>query len=247
MTPGDSGIASAAMPEAQEQECPSCRARHSASDGDFCEVCGYNFKTGVCGNPFAHEPEPAPAAAPIPETTSTPAPPIAAEQSIVAPEAPTELPEISDSSAPVIEPSLAISVPEPVERPSASIHPSEARRWQLVSSIDLSITGVPEEEGPADRAARIFPLDLQEQLIGRRSTRRGINPEISLDTDDGVSHRHASIIHQPDGSFALLDLGSSNGTLLNGQELKPNVPTPLAEGDRIGVGRWTCLTFQARA
>jgi tetratricopeptide (TPR) repeat protein len=54
--------------------------------------------------------------------------------------------------------------------------------------------------------------------------------------DDQASRRHAQVEPGPDG-FVLVDLGSTNGTLLNGQRL--DGPTPLSPGDRILVGDTT--------
>lgn len=58
----------------------------------------------------------------------------------------------------------------------------------------------------------------------------------SLVLNDGlVSGQHAEI--RPNGTgYVLLDLGSTNGTMLNGQPLLPQVPQPLASGDRITIG-----------
>src|SRR5262249_20921237 len=50
---------------------------------------------------------------------------------------------------------------------------------------------------------------------------------------DLVSRRHARIELQPSGA-TITDLGSSNGTLLNGQLLE--APQPLRVGDRIQMG-----------
>ena len=224
MSPADSSARSSSSTSASSaEECPTCHAKRASGDGDFCEVCGYNFKTGICGMPFVSEPVPSPveASEPLP-SVPTPAP------------APVEAVPDSTPTAPSGKGTSPQTASE------------NTQRWQLVATIDLSITNVPEAEGPADLGERIFPLDLADQLIGRRSTRRGIFPEISLDTDDGISHRHARILRQSDGGFSVLDLGSSNGTRLNGQELKPNLLTPIIPGDRICVGRWTCLTLQAR-
>jgi pSer/pThr/pTyr-binding forkhead associated (FHA) protein len=48
-----------------------------------------------------------------------------------------------------------------------------------------------------------------------------------------VSRRHASILVDARGA-TLEDLGSRNGTLLNGRPL--TAPAPLADGDEIGLG-----------
>ncbi len=55
--------------------------------------------------------------------------------------------------------------------------------------------------------------------------------------DGYASTRHARVERQGDGRFWLVDLGSSNGTQLNGQLVRPNVPVPLDTGDVIKVGK----------
>ncbi len=51
----------------------------------------------------------------------------------------------------------------------------------------------------------------------------------------GISRRHAIIRRTADG-FVLIDLGSKNGTILNGVRLDPDVPHPLSSGDQITLG-----------
>jgi ABC-type multidrug transport system ATPase subunit/predicted component of type VI protein secretion system len=50
-----------------------------------------------------------------------------------------------------------------------------------------------------------------------------------------VSQHHARV-SDLDGSPVLTDLGSSNGTRLNGADLAPREPQPLHDGDRIEIG-----------
>ncbi len=52
-------------------------------------------------------------------------------------------------------------------------------------------------------------------------------------TDNGVSRRHAIIHYQDGGDYLLVDLGSTNGTMLNGRYL--HRPTVLKSGDRISI------------
>jgi adenylate cyclase len=59
--------------------------------------------------------------------------------------------------------------------------------------------------------------------------------------DSKVSRRHA-IIHAQGGEFYLVDLGSRNGTLLNGQRLR--IPSQLKDNDRIEIST-TVLKFRA--
>jgi Protein of unknown function (DUF3662)/FHA domain len=60
--------------------------------------------------------------------------------------------------------------------------------------------------------------------------------------DKGASRRHAQIRHKDDG-FTLTDLGSTNGTRLNGQTVQSRA---LADGDRITIGS-TQLEFRQGA
>lgn len=54
--------------------------------------------------------------------------------------------------------------------------------------------------------------------------------------DDTISHRHASIFEEPEGIF-IQDLGSRNGTLVNGMRMEGK--TPIHPGDSIQLGRIT--------
>jgi serine/threonine protein kinase len=73
--------------------------------------------------------------------------------------------------------------------------------------------------------------------IGRRDPRRNHFPELDLaEHDKGIASRnHASI--QLDGeTYTLMDLGSTNGTLLNGTRVPAHVLQRLQQGDVIKIG-----------
>lgn len=67
--------------------------------------------------------------------------------------------------------------------------------------------------------------------------------DVSL-PDDGVSRRHAKVILSEDGIVNLKDLGSTNGTWVNGA---PIDATLLREGDRIQLGPDVTLRFGYRS
>ncbi len=101
---------------------------------------------------------------------------------------------------------------------------------------------------PVGVADRVAELNADRALIGRKSTSRNIHPEVDLSLtpeDVAVSRQHAEIVRAADGTFTVTDLGSSNGTFLNGSAaaMSPNTPMPLANGDSISVGAWTTLTL----
>jgi pSer/pThr/pTyr-binding forkhead associated (FHA) protein len=72
-----------------------------------------------------------------------------------------------------------------------------------------------------------------------------VDPEIDLSgspVDPGISRLHALLLPAPDGSWAVLDPGSANGTMLNDREISPGDLIPLHDGDRINLGAWTVIT-----
>ena len=54
--------------------------------------------------------------------------------------------------------------------------------------------------------------------------------------EKGVSRQHA-VINVTKEAVLLADLGSTNGTLLNGRKLVPNAPSILEDGDVVTFGR----------
>ncbi|MFD9224127.1 FHA domain-containing protein [Streptomyces sp. NPDC060064] len=110
----------------------------------------------------------------------------------------------------------------------------------------------PEATGlnlPAYSPEQHLPLTGNQITIGRRRHSTGESPDIDLSVppeDPGVSHQHAVLVQQPDGSWAVVDQNSTNGTTLNGAEdpLQPYVPIPLNDGDQVHVGAWTTITIR---
>lgn len=87
---------------------------------------------------------------------------------------------------------------------------------------------------------RRIEVDLSDEvLIGRADPTRGIIPDIDLGPfggyDAGVSRRHA-ILSYRDGAYRIEDLGSANGTFVNGRQIEPMRATPLQHGDEIMCG-----------
>ena len=221
------GSAASAVSSAGSGEtCPDCGTPRN-NNARFCEVCRYNFDTGASGVAppvvVAMPPAPEPISAPV--LVAEPAPPAAP----VSPPAPSR---VYDAPAP----------PAPAVAADGSlIH------WEISAVVDGSLYADPDPKAPlpVNEPERVFPLDIAEMLIGRRSDRKDIHPEIPL-ADPGVSNRHAKLQRQPDGSFILLDVGSTNGTQLNGVDIQPGVRTPLRDGDEITLGCWTRMTLHAK-
>jgi len=205
-------------PVAAGPPCPKCGTPKA---GQFCEKCGFNFASGQ------------------PLSTSVPAPP----------------PPVTPGPGQPVSgpPSSAVTGPagDGASSPSRQLGPA----WTAVVTADRGyFDGVVAAGGP-DAATLEFPgycperrfrLAGPEMRIGRRSVSRGVQPEIDLTgppADTGVSHLHAVLLAQPDGSWAIVDPGSANGTKLNDQDLSTGVRTPLHDGDEICLGAWTKLTI----
>lgn len=81
-----------------------------------------------------------------------------------------------------------------------------------------------------------------EFTIGRTAEGQPILPDVDLSRFEayaqGVSRLHASIkvFNQ---RVVITDLGSSNGTRVNGQKIVPHVDYPLNHGDMIALGKFT--------
>jgi hypothetical protein len=123
--------------------------------------------------------------------------------------------------------------------------PPPAQIWEVLISVDPSLRTEESPQAPIDIPPVTIRLSAPSNLIGRNSTQRAIFPEISLDSDDAVSHRHALLTRPPDGSLVLRDIGSSNGTRLNGKDLHPLTDVLITAGDQITLGHWTRIIIQA--
>lgn len=94
----------------------------------------------------------------------------------------------------------------------------------------------------ADGTAGVLILPTGEQVVlGELVVTLGRLDDCTISFHDpNVSRRHAEI--RPDGTgFVLVDLGSTNGTFVNGARVTQH---RLVDGDRIGVGA-TVLDFRA--
>jgi pSer/pThr/pTyr-binding forkhead associated (FHA) protein len=82
---------------------------------------------------------------------------------------------------------------------------------------------------------KVFPMEKNELFIGRDLT----NDIVVNDAE--VSRRHARLVLLPEG-FTLEDLGSTNGTFVNGQRLA--AVFPLNPGETITLGEHVTLVYE---
>jgi serine/threonine-protein kinase len=86
-----------------------------------------------------------------------------------------------------------------------------------------------------------YVVKSERALIGRLDSRAGIRPEVDLTSQElhepvpSVSRQHAEIVLVDDG-FQVADLGSFNGSWLNGTTLEKGKHANLAVGDQLRLG-----------
>lgn len=88
---------------------------------------------------------------------------------------------------------------------------------------------------------QVLPLSSRNEFtMGRISEGQPIMPDIDLSPYQayaaGVSRLHA-VIKRSGFSVVFMDLGSANGTFLNGSRLAPNEEQSLHHGDIISLGK----------
>lgn len=211
---------------------PTCPEGHESTDAEFCDVCGLALDASLRTSPL-----------PGPRRC---------------PECNARLhgrfcEECGNDSRPDAPPPL------PPRAPAPDLHPTQApSAWTATVSADrahfenvaASSETATGNGFPAAWQDRRLLLRGDQVSIGRRSRSRGISPDIDLagpPEDYGVSHLHAVLIPRKDSGWSIVDVGSTNGTMINDHPypLAANIPHPLEDGDRIYVGAWTVITVTA--
>ena len=90
-------------------------------------------------------------------------------------------------------------------------------------------------------SGKILPLASRNEFtLGRLSEGQPIMPDIDLTPyqayASGVSRLHA-VVKREDSRVAVMDLGSSNGTYVNGRRLNPHTEESLSHGDIVALGK----------
>ncbi len=212
---------------------PTCPDGHASVSTDYCDVCGLAIPASSSAGPAPHA------------TVVLPA-----------------LDDDDDTSATV--------PPEPCPVCGARRLPNELvceacghdfrgrasneKEWEVTVHADrdqFARVAAPGLAFPAEASELTVPLVGDRMRIGRGRDRDGVLPEIDLVgrvEDPGISRPHAVLERSSDGSYAVRDLGSTNGTTV-GHELTvvgTDAAVPLADGDVIHIGAWTAITIHSR-
>jgi hypothetical protein len=125
------------------------------------------------------------------------------------------------------------------------LDPSKIEEEIDLSSMPDELLG--KESGLADIVLYLIEAKQTLQLVGRKEYTLGrvaegqpILPDVDLSPFDayaqGVSRLHAALKINKN-RVAIMDLGSSNGTRVNGQKIVPHVDYPINHNDQIALGK----------
>ncbi|MGA8255701.1 MAG: FHA domain-containing protein [Nocardioides sp.] len=163
----------------------------------------------------------------------------------------------STSSLDLPSASMAGPAPATASAPEADSNPSPAPSDAWVAEIWIDPDWYADQQStdplPSPGVPTVVPLKHTSVLIGRASKSRGIHPDLDLDSDSGISRRHAQLTH--DGSrWFVEDLGSSNGTYVGGSAgTLPKDPIiagkkfEIGGGDKVYLGAWTRIVLRKAA
>jgi pSer/pThr/pTyr-binding forkhead associated (FHA) protein len=89
-------------------------------------------------------------------------------------------------------------------------------------------------------AGAAIPLAAKPEItLGRPDAVSGFRPDIDLgplDTQRLTSRRHAKLVREDGALFVLEEVGTANGTFVNGTRIAPGVKTRVADGDTLRFG-----------
>jgi hypothetical protein len=216
-----------------------CTEDHAAATGEYCDVCGLRLRGAQDASPPPAPAERCPSCGAAREGRFCE---VCGYDSALGP-------------PPASSPAADAAAPDVAEAPRQS----PGGPWTAVVRADRAwFEEVLRRNGPdadtlqfpAFSTERRFVLDRPQLAIGRRSRSRGIEPEIDLSAppvDPGVSALHALLVGRPDGGWEVVDLDSTNGTVVGDRPdpIPPNTPVRLADGDVVKVGAWTTITLVA--
>jgi len=139
--------------------------------------------------------------------------------------------------------------------PTSSIHPISGSFHNSQSEdINPQMSSVSHDSGGDGIIALeilgigvILPIHGRREItIGRRSEGQPIIPDIDLTPykalESGVSRLHVSI-QFTEKEITLTDLGSVNGTWLNGKRVSAHTPYPINLGDLMRLGKLEILVL----
>ena len=207
----------------------TCPKGHESAAEDYCDSCGAPIGAVVLATP---------AAEPIGQLTE-----VLPEMTVIVSRPPAQLEPCPSCGEPRSDRDLFCERCgyDYVTGAAPVVSPAGTAAWTAVIAADRSQY---DRSAPAGLA---FPetnvpvtLTLADDAVDIGRTEAGGDP--------AVSRSHVTLLRQTDGSYAVVDRGSTNGTTINDDPaaIEAEVPMPLNDGDCIHIGAWTTITMRYR-
>lgn len=139
------------------------------------------------------------------------------------------------------EPAPAVALPQPAADPPVSAPPpapvAEAPAATMIYRPETPLDELEEDAAPPEVRREHVTLTVSGRVVRVTSSRVvvGRSRECDVRIDDGnVSRRHFEVVQESPTSWAVTDLGSTNGTEVNGRKVTRR--TRLSDGDTITAG-----------
>jgi CRP-like cAMP-binding protein len=91
----------------------------------------------------------------------------------------------------------------------------------------------------AKTGMEFFLAQARETTVGRRDPVTGIHPDIDLtpvDDKRSISRRHAKVFRHDEKFWVTEEIGTMNGTFVNGVRIETGVPVEIKNGDEVNFG-----------
>ena len=150
---------------------------------------------------------------------------------------------VREAPKPKPEPAAPIAARVPAPEPAAVVVPAPA---------PVAVPPAPPPQPPPPPAAQHLALrhlasgqviaideSRSEFLIGRPDPVTGIQPEINLgpfDASRTLSRRHAKLLREGGLYFVREEVGTANGTFVDGERIKTGATVPLKPGTKLRFG-----------
>jgi pSer/pThr/pTyr-binding forkhead associated (FHA) protein len=124
----------------------------------------------------------------------------------------------------------------------ASLRSVQGSVDQLLSQADRAVLSVLAKLSPEDAmlVALIGPSKGARYLLNSDETSLGRSPDNQIFLDDVTVSRKHALISKTSKIYALKDLGSLNGTYLNGESISSS---SLQDGDEVQIGKFRMHFF----
>lgn len=133
------------------------------------------------------------------------------------------------------------------ERQEADLRAAEIAMGPLAEAARPAAARAPRAAAAPAGAVLVHPAsgrrfavpDRAEVTIGRPDRATGVTPDLDLsevDPERTLSRRHAKIFRREGEFYLREDMGTRNGTFVNGERLATGVEVRLRDGDRVRFG-----------